>query len=348
MALHLTAEFSAGAAFGGALLLSGVYAPAVIKGQMQLLSFSMLETFMTASAISAIVIYAADKAGICPSKVRPPRALKFLRIPFSANVVGGAFVGAGMAMTGACPGTVLVQMATGVKSGFWVAAGGVVGGTIYSASQKHFTAPVKQPSRPSTAENVYTNSQSRPTTSLPPTLYAGKYASWEGVLLVFEALALVTTGVSSSMAPHNTSAFVSPAIGGVLIGMAQAATILMNRRTVGASTAYQDMGDWLLSVARGRIREMQLLTDSVVFVLGILTGSALLATEPAVLVQQNGELPTRFVSFLGGLVSIFGARLAGGCTSGHGISGMASFSIASFITVGSMFGGGILTAQLLR
>ena len=45
------------------------------------------------------------------------------------------------------------------------------------------------------------------------------------------------------------------------------------------------------------------------------------------------------VVFVGGILLVFGARLAGGCTSGHGLSGMASLSIASFVTVASMFAG---------
>jgi len=43
-----------------------------------------------------------------------------------------------------------------------------------------------------------------------------------------------------------------------------------------------------------------------------------------------------------------GARIADGCTSGHGISGIAQLAVASFIAVAAMFAGGILTAQLLR
>jgi uncharacterized membrane protein YedE/YeeE len=38
---------------------------------------------------------------------------------------------------------------------------------------------------------------------------------------------------------------------------------------------------------------------------------------------------------------VFGARLAGGGTSGHGITGMSQLSISSFITVAAMFGGGM-------
>jgi len=44
-----------GAAFGSALTLSGVYSPSVIISQMQLRNFHMLESFLTASAISVYV-----------------------------------------------------------------------------------------------------------------------------------------------------------------------------------------------------------------------------------------------------------------------------------------------------
>jgi uncharacterized membrane protein YedE/YeeE len=44
---------------------------------------------------------------------------------------------------------------------------------------------------------------------------------------------------------------------------------------------------------------------------------------------------------------LFGARIAGGCTSGHGISGMAQLSAGSTLAVAAMFAGGILTAMLL-
>lgn len=51
--------------------------------------------------------------------------------------------------------------------------------------------------------------------------------------------------------------------------------------------------------------------------------------------------------FLGGVLMAFGARLAGGCTSGHGISGTLQLNVASWITVICMFIGGIVTAMLL-
>jgi len=54
------------------------------------------------------------------------------------------------------------------------------------------------------------------------------------------------------------------------------------------------------------------------------------------------------MAFAGGFILLVGARIAGGCTSGHGISGMAQLAIGSFIAVAAMFAGGILVAMLMK
>jgi uncharacterized membrane protein YedE/YeeE len=52
--------------------------------------------------------------------------------------------------------------------------------------------------------------------------------------------------------------------------------------------------------------------------------------------------------FLGGLLVGFGTRLSGGCTSGHGISGLASKSKASLYAVLVFMGVAIVTANLVQ
>ena len=53
------------------------------------------------------------------------------------------------------------------------------------------------------------------------------------------------------------------------------------------------------------------------------------------------------VALAGGILLGFGARWAGGCTSGHGISGSIQLSLASMITAACFFAGGIAVALLL-
>ena len=49
-----------------------------------------------------------------------------------------------------------------------------------------------------------------------------------------------------------------------------------------------------------------------------------------------------FILLIAGLLVGFGSRYAGGCTSGHGIVGLSSLSMESFIAVGGFFIGGLI------
>ena len=56
----------------------------------------------------------------------------------------------------------------------------------------------------------------------------------------------------------------------------------------------------------------------------------------------------RFVAaFAGGALMMFGARIAQGCTSGHGISGALQLALSSWIFVATIFASGTLMAFLL-
>jgi hypothetical protein len=52
-------------------------------------------------------------------------------------------------------------------------------------------------------------------------------------------------------------------------------------------------------------------------------------------------------AFLGGIVAMFGARLADGCPSGHGLSGLMQLSVSGFIALTCFFGAGVLMAALV-
>jgi uncharacterized membrane protein YedE/YeeE len=52
-------------------------------------------------------------------------------------------------------------------------------------------------------------------------------------------------------------------------------------------------------------------------------------------------------AFVGGVILIFGARMAGGCTSGHGISGGLQLAVSSWTFFVAMFGAGVVTAMAL-
>ena len=60
------------------------------------------------------------------------------------------------------------------------------------------------------------------------------------------------------------------------------------------------------------------------------------------------NVPIRLIAaLLGGVLLGLGSRWAGGCTSGHGISGTMQLAVSSWISAICFFVGGILMAALL-
>lgn len=81
----------------------------------------------------------------------------------------------------------------------------------------------------------------------------------------------------------------------------------------------------------------------------MVSGSFKLESVPAIWRERFGSSVSKrlLAAFIGGVVLIFGARLADGCTSGHGISGSLQLAVSSWTFFIAMFISGIVTAFLL-
>lgn len=85
------------------------------------------------------------------------------------------------------------------------------------------------------------------------------------------------------------------------------------------------------------------------FVSAVMSGTWRLEFVPEVWREQFGpSVLKRFAAaFLGGIVIMYGARLAGGCTSGHGISGGLQLAVSSWVFLGVMFATGLAVSAIL-
>ena len=85
------------------------------------------------------------------------------------------------------------------------------------------------------------------------------------------------------------------------------------------------------------------------FLSAILSGTWRLELVPEVWKERFGpSVAKRFIAaFLGGIVIMYGARLAGGCTSGHGISGGLQLAVSSWLFLGVMFATGLGVSAIL-
>jgi uncharacterized membrane protein YedE/YeeE len=81
----------------------------------------------------------------------------------------------------------------------------------------------------------------------------------------------------------------------------------------------------------------------------LMSGTFRIHALPAAWREQFGDsVALRFITaFLGGMIIMFGARLADGCTSGNGLSGGLQLSLSGWLFMVVMFPAAILTASLL-
>lgn len=158
----------------------------------------------------------------------------------------------------------------------------------------------------------------------------------------------------------------SPYLTGALVGILACLTILVSKQVFGASGGYATLAGMAgRVVAPGKTASLEYFKDDppapnwgLMLLLGLPVGSFLAAWTggeltgrwlPPLWVAYFGEESfwmRLLVAFAGGTLMAVGARLAGGCTSGHGISGTLQLSLGSWIAVICFFIGGVTTAML--
>lgn len=123
-----------GAIFGMALEKGRVCEGGVIVCQMQMSRHAMLKMFLSAVATGLIVL--SILVGFGFAKLSPKATL------FAADIVGGAILGVGIVIAGACPGTVLAQIGTGYKDAIFTFIGGLFGALAFTYMEPNILKPV--------------------------------------------------------------------------------------------------------------------------------------------------------------------------------------------------------------
>ncbi|ASP56657.1 YeeE/YedE family protein (plasmid) [Sinorhizobium medicae] len=131
------------------------------------------------------------------------------------------------------------------------------------------------------------------------------------------------------------SAYLPSLAGGMLIGASAVMLLLLNGRIAGISGIV------------GRLLQGVGMTTNLAFVLGLLLG-------PLAYLLMFGGWPTVQITagwpliIIAGLLVGFGSRMGSGCTSGHGVLGLARVSPRSMVAVATFLTAGVAAVALLR
>lgn len=130
---------------------------------------------------------------------------------------------------------------------------------------------------------------------------------------------------------------VSGALGGAMIGLAAAFLIVVMGRVAGISGI---LGG-LLTPRQGDV------AWRAAFVAGLVAGPLVFAVLTDGALQVHLQVPVWALAVAGFTVG-YGVRLGGGCTSGHGVCGLARLSRRSIVATATFFATALITVFVIR
>ena len=158
----------------------------------------------------------------------------------------------------------------------------------------------------------------------------------------------------------------SPYLAGGLSGLVIIVSVLWTGKFFGASTSFvRSVGMLEKHFDPERVAQLDYFVRylpqfdwQLLFVIGIFVGSLISALSsdtfkwqgvPDMWAERFGTNPALrgIVAFIGGIIAMYGARLAGGCPSGHGLSGIIQLAVSGLIAMVFFFVGGIIMARLV-
>jgi len=158
----------------------------------------------------------------------------------------------------------------------------------------------------------------------------------------------------------------SPYLAGALTGVVIILSAGIAGQYFGASTCFVRVAGFIEQIFSGQHvagseyfnRIVPYVDWQVMMVLGILIGAFIssvtdgsfqIKAVPDMWAERFGPSPLKrgFFAFIGGIILMFGARLAGGCPSGYGLGALVQLAVSGLIVVGCFFAGGIAFANII-
>ena len=172
--------------------------------------------------------------------------------------------------------------------------------------------------------------------------------------------------MSSQPAPQHPKPFWQPLPAGILLGIVLLATFVFTGHGLGATGFTTRLTAWIGLVVvpaatkateylGGMVDDGHPLNSWITWqVIGVAIGALVSAwLAGRIRIQMDGGkflggARRPFTALIGGVFAGFGARVAAGCTSGLGLSGAATLSLAGFVFLCTFFATGLVVSRIYK
>jgi len=319
--------------FGAILQFANLNKYNVISGLAVRKDFAVAKAIAVAIGIGAILLNFEIAFGLASYHVKP-----FI---FGGIILGGLIFGAGMAILGYCPGTLAISLGEGSLDALIGILGGLAGGIVYT-----LLLPLIQGSLGPNFGNVSLNS------------IIGTNSLFYILIFILGGIFIGASFWLHKIEKGKDLKWLYSGIALALLNVIVFSSMSTNR-PIGASTAFPYLADLVTGLTNNdyftKIQKpgnWEIIFLFGAFIAGLII-SILKKEFKLILIHDNwlyykGKSVWKRIiwSFIGGFLLIIGARMAGGCTSGHILSGgmqlaFSSLIFALFVFIGLLFTGKI-------
>ena len=322
-----------GILFGAILQYANLNRFNVISGLALRENFAVAKAIAIAIGVGIILLNLEIALGFASYHIKP-----FI---LGGLILGGLIFGTGMAILGYCPGTLAISLGEGSIDALTGIIGGLFGGAFYT-----LILPLINPILGPDLGNLSLNSVVESKTLFFILTFI------IGAAFIFSAFWLHK--IDKSKSKKWIYSGIALAILDVIVFSS-----FVSSRPIGASSTYPYVADLLSGLTHNEYFEnietpghWELIFLTGAFIAG-LSISIIKKEFKFTLIHSNwkkhkgNSKPGRIIwAFIGGFILIFGARMAGGCTSGHILSGGMQLAFSSLTFAVFVFAGLLATGKI--
>ncbi len=320
--------------FGAILQYAHLNKYDVISRLSTLEDLTIAKALLVAIGAGAIILNIEIAFGIASYHVKP--------FVFGGIVLGGLIFGSGMAILGYCPGTLAVSLGEGALDALTGIIGGLLGGLVFTLILPSIKG-ILGPDWGKISLNSITG--------------GGNILFFIFLFIIAIAFIYFALWLDKREEGKNRKWLYA----GIGLAVLNAFVFLgsVTNRPIGASTMYPYLADYLSGLTHNAyFTKIQTPGHwELIFLVGAFLAGLIIS-----LIKKDFELRLIFSNwehykgssivarivwaFVGGFVLIFGARMAGGCTSGHILSGGMQLAVSSLVFTVFVFTGLVVTGKL--